>query len=117
MIGVHKATFKAWEGNVAAPSTAQIPALIRILGYIPFEHDDTLGSKVRWLRICAGLSKKELSALAACEEGTIGRWENDRVGDQRLLRRGIAAMRERTERLGISEFTASVVTELLGEAS
>jgi hypothetical protein len=90
-----------------------ITAIIRFLGYVPFKHDSTRGGMMRWLRNCAGLSKAELSTLAACDEGTVRRSENNPQSDEGRRGRAMAALEHRLEILGISELTYNVVAELL----
>jgi transcriptional regulator with XRE-family HTH domain len=75
-IGVHVASVQNWERNIGIPLPCQIPAVIRFLGYVPFDHDGSSSSRLRWLRICAGWRQDELAAAARCGVSTIARLES-----------------------------------------
>lgn len=77
-IGVHTASLQNWERNIGTPLPRQIPAIIRFLGYVPLDHDDSLGGKLRWLRIASGWTQEEWGKVAKISPGTIGRWEEGR---------------------------------------
>jgi DNA-binding XRE family transcriptional regulator len=72
------ASLQNWERNIGTPLPRQIPAIIRFLGYVPFKHDDTLGGKLRWLRIASGWTQEDWGKVAKISPGTIGRWEEGR---------------------------------------
>ena len=67
-----------WERNMGTPLPRQMPAIIRFLGYVPFKHDDSLGGKLRWMRIASGWTQDEWGQVAKISPGTIGRWEEGR---------------------------------------
>lgn len=72
------ASLQNWERNLVTPLPRQIPAIIRFLGYVPFKHDDSLGGKLRWLRIASGWTQEDWGKVAKISPGTIGRWEEGR---------------------------------------
>jgi DNA-binding XRE family transcriptional regulator len=67
-----------WERNLSVPMPSQIPAIIRFLGFVPFNHDGSLAGKLRWLRIAAGWTQDDWAKAANISPGTIGRWEGGR---------------------------------------
>ena len=114
-LGAEKTSLQNWERGIYEPIPRFYPAIIRFLSFVPFAHDGTFGGQTRWLRLCAGWSQEELAAVVPCRECTIWRWETNQCVDKRRWGRGIAAMKERLSKLGLSELTARVTQELLNE--
>lgn len=75
---MHTASLQNWERNIGTPLPGQMPEIIRFLGYVPFTHDGSLGSKLRWLRTSAGWTQDDWARAARISPGTIGRWEEGR---------------------------------------
>ncbi len=53
-----------------------MPAIIRFLGYIPFEFGGTLPERLIGYRKTRGLSRKKLARILGVDEGTLWLWEN-----------------------------------------
>ena len=100
-IGISTGSLQNWERNVGTPMPKNMPAVIRFLGYVPFEHDGSLGGKTRWLRLGAGWNQEELAVAARCEESTVWRWVSNRPFAKYLWQRGVASLRRRLARLGL----------------
>jgi transcriptional regulator with XRE-family HTH domain len=112
-IGVDRASIQNWERGIYRPIPRYYPAIIKFLGYIPFNHDGSLGSQTRWLRLCVGWTQEELGNAAGCEESTILRWETNQPFEKGRWNQGVAAMIQRLETLGLSELTSGEVAGLL----
>jgi transcriptional regulator with XRE-family HTH domain len=105
-IGVHAASVQNWERNIGTPLPGQIPAVIRFLGYVPFEHDGSLSGRIRWLRTCAGWIQDELAAATRCGVSSIARLESGKYDNVMVeLRRKVErALSKRHDLLGISGY-------------
>jgi DNA-binding XRE family transcriptional regulator len=103
---VHIASVQNWERNLGTPLPCQIPAVIRFLGYVPFDHEGSPSSRLRWLRICAGWTQDELAVAARCGVSTIARLESGEY-DQVMVALRLKAevvLRRRLASLGITGF-------------
>lgn len=74
-LGVHRGSVQNWERNRGVPTAKQMPAIIRLLRYVPFELEHGFGGRLAFLRKCVGLTQVELSVRAGCARDLIGRWE------------------------------------------
>jgi DNA-binding transcriptional regulator YiaG len=108
-LGVHRVSIQNWERNIGIPMPSQLPAIIKFLGYVPFQHDGTPGGKDRWLRLCAGWTQGELAVAAGCDGSTVDKWEMNRPFPTQGWHRGLAVLCERFQKLGLSELTAEKV--------
>jgi|GEM_PF-1317154 len=104
-LGVHRCSIQNWERNIGTPIPAQMPAIIRFLGYVPFGHDGSPGGKTRWFRVCAGWTQDELAEAAGCESVTVWRWETNQPFDHKRWHSGLAVLRERLRSIGLAELT------------
>lgn len=111
-IGVHIGSVQNWERNLGAPAASYVPAVVRFLGYIPFQHDGTVGGRIRWLRLCAGWTQSDLAAAAGCDEATIWRWETNHPRDRRLWVEGVAKLNARLMELGFEPHTGRALAAL-----
>ena len=71
--------------------------------------------QIRWLRLCAGWTQKDLAAAVGCDEVTIWKWETGHRFDTGLRNRGVETLHERLARLGFEAFTAEVAAALKTE--
>ena len=71
-IEVEKTSIQNWERGISKPLPRFIPAIIKFLGYVPFSHDGTLGSRLRYIRQCVGWSQEELAPECGCHADTLG---------------------------------------------
>jgi DNA-binding transcriptional regulator YiaG len=78
MIGVSEDTITYWENGRTVPLISAIPAVIRFLGYNPYEVDtSTLGGKVKQYRLMKGLSLKNFAKLVHVDPSTVKSWEEN----------------------------------------
>jgi DNA-binding XRE family transcriptional regulator len=70
-IGVHELTICNWEGNESQPAIHYIPAILRFLGYDPFEPDGSFPQRLVTSRRACGLTQKELAVELGVNPSTI----------------------------------------------
>lgn len=76
LIGVSEDSITYWENGRNAPQIQHYPAIIRYLGYYPFEHEtETCAGKLQQIRNCMGLSVKQCAALLSVSMDAAKRWE------------------------------------------
>lgn len=79
LFGVSEDFITYWENNRSTPQIHYYPALIRFLGYCPFELDlTTFEGRIKAYRYLHGLSRKHFAKLMAVDPQTIVNWENGR---------------------------------------
>jgi transcriptional regulator with XRE-family HTH domain len=74
-IGVDLTTYRNWERNHTSPRTRYLPAVIRFLGYTPYEPPESFGDWLRMVRRSAGLTQKQLAARIGVDPSTVRGWE------------------------------------------
>lgn len=77
-LGVSPDTVRNWEVGRAQPALWQWPALIRFLGYAPFdtaEDSDSLAARLKSYRQLHGVSHKRLAAVLGVDPSTVLRWK------------------------------------------
>ncbi|MBD1363486.1 helix-turn-helix domain-containing protein [Mucilaginibacter sp. ZT4R22] len=73
---VEENTITGWELERSQPLMKHYPAIIRFLGYYPFDHEtDSLAGKLKHLRHCHGLSFKECARRLSISVDAAMRWE------------------------------------------
>ena len=78
IIGVTEDTITYWENGRTVPQISVVPAVIRFLGYNPYEVDtSTLGGKVKQYRLMKGLSLKNFAKLVHVDPSTVKTWEDN----------------------------------------
>ena len=77
-IGVDLTTYRNWEWNRTSPRTRYLPAVIRFLGYTPYEPPETFGEWLRMVRRSAGLTQRQLAARLGVDPSTVRGWETGR---------------------------------------
>ena len=77
LLGVHPGGLENWEYGRTAPADRFYPAIISFLGVNPLPAARTRGGVIRRERITRGWSRKHLAFVAAVDEATIKRLEND----------------------------------------
>ena len=75
-IGVTASTVNNWEKHRSAPGLREWPSVIRFLGYLPFEVDDSPAALIKAYRLVRGLSQYELAKQNRVDESTAWRWES-----------------------------------------
>jgi DNA-binding XRE family transcriptional regulator len=107
-IGVHIASLQNWERNMGTPFPRQMPAIIRFMGYVPFKHDDSLGGKLRWLRIASGWTEEDWGKVAKISPGTIGRWEEGRgIQGSPVIRKSLNLLVKRLVATGVKNLVSA----------
>lgn len=94
----------AWERGKARPLARRYGSIVRFLGYDPEPAGDTLGGRLRAVRLRLGLSQEELAARTGLDEGTIVDLERNRRSPSKRTRRKISSLLQATadESLGSS---------------
>jgi len=76
IIGVDEDTITGWELGRYVPQVHWYPAIIKYLGYYPFDHEtETISGKLLQVRYCNGWSCKELAIVLGVDTATVRRWE------------------------------------------
>ncbi|WP_286833460.1 helix-turn-helix transcriptional regulator [Sphingobacterium sp. UBA7038] len=79
LFGVSEDCITYWENNRSTPQITYYPALIRFLGYYPFELDlTTFEGRIKAYRYLNGLSRKHFAKLMVVDPQTVIGWENGR---------------------------------------
>jgi DNA-binding transcriptional regulator YiaG len=74
-MGVHFTTLQGWEEGRRNPTPRNMPAVIRFLGYAPFDHGETLGDRLKFERKLRGLTRPMHAAQLGVHTTTLWRWE------------------------------------------
>jgi DNA-binding XRE family transcriptional regulator len=78
IIGVSEACITLWENNKSKPYVKYYPKIIKFLGYIPFDIDNsTLGGQIKLYRYLTGLSQEELAIRLNVNESTVFHYEKN----------------------------------------
>ncbi len=78
-LGVSEDCVCYWEQNRNQPRLYQYPAIIKFLGYYPFDHEtETFGGKIKRYKYEHGLSNEKLAKLLGVDETTIANWERNK---------------------------------------
>ncbi len=87
-LGINYWTFMTWEkGRVPLPWA--YPAIIKFLGYEPWDEPATLGEQLKAERLRRGLSIDAAAKACGADEGTFMRWERDEWNPMQPSRPGI----------------------------
>jgi DNA-binding transcriptional regulator YiaG len=74
-IGVNKATIANWESNRSKPAITSMPAIIRLLGYVPLSMPHSISDRLVHSRTLIGLSQGEAAERIGVDQCTLARWE------------------------------------------
>jgi DNA-binding transcriptional regulator YiaG len=77
-IGVDLTTYRNWEWNRTSPRSRYLPAMIRFLGFTPYETPARFGEWLRMVRRSAGLTQRRLAAQLGVDPSTVRVWEGGR---------------------------------------
>lgn len=78
MFGVSHNVVGNWERNEAMPNSKHRPKLVKFLGRVPWEIDQsTFGGKLEHARLLKGLSMDELAKLIGVKKTKISRLERN----------------------------------------
>jgi DNA-binding transcriptional regulator YiaG len=78
IIGVTTDTVTYWENGRSVPQITFIPAIMKFLGYNPYQTDtSTLGGRVKHYRYMKGLSLKRFAKLLKVDTSTVNSWEEN----------------------------------------
>jgi len=110
LLGVHRGSIQLWEQGRGEQGVRSFPAIIRFLGYVPFECNGTPGGRFAFLRRCSGKTQEELAALAGCNPSSIGRWESGLPGNPTKSDAAIAQIWAELERFGIDQTVSRAFT-------
>jgi DNA-binding transcriptional regulator YiaG len=86
-LGVSEDCVCYWEQNRNQPRLYQYPAIIKFLGYYPFDHEtETFGGKIKRYKYEHGLNNEKLAKLLRVDETTVASWE---LNNRRPLKRSM----------------------------
>lgn len=71
VIGVSPGTVYNWERGRSWPALRNWPAVIGVLGFVPFEVGDTLGGRIRAWRKIHGVPRSELAHRLGVDASTV----------------------------------------------
>ncbi len=97
-MGVNYWTFRTWESG-RDPLPWAYPAIIKFLGYEPWDEPMSLGEQLKAERLRRGLTIKAAGHAAGADEGTFMRWERDEWNPQQPSRPGVVQFLALTEPL------------------
>jgi len=103
LLGVHRGSIQLWEQGRGDQGVRSFPAIIRFLGYVPFECDGTPGGRFAFLRRCSGKTQEELAALTGCDPSSIARWENGITEGAKKFDTATAQLWAELKKSGIAE--------------
>jgi transcriptional regulator with XRE-family HTH domain len=103
LLGVHRGSVQLWEQGRGEQGVRSFPAIIRFLGYVPFECDATPGGHFAFLRRCSGKTQEELAELTDCDPSSIARWESGMTKGAKKLDATTAEVWAELKKSGITE--------------
>ena len=109
LLGVHRGSIQLWEQGRGEQGVRPLPAIIRFLGYVPFDCDETPGGQFAFLRRCSGKTQEELAELVGCDATSIWRWERGLIDGARKLDRAITRIWKELQRLGIDQIAKEIL--------
>lgn len=78
-LGVSEDCVCYWEQNRNQPRLYQYPAIIKFLGYYPFDHEtETFWGKIKRYKYEHGLSNKKLAKLLGLDASSVASWQNNK---------------------------------------
>jgi DNA-binding transcriptional regulator YiaG len=97
-LGVSEDCVCYWEQNRNQPRLYQYPAIIKFLGYYPFDHEtETFGGKIKRYKHEHGLSNEKLAKLLGVDETTIANWErNKRKPSNKIMKTVLSVLTKNT---------------------
>jgi DNA-binding transcriptional regulator YiaG len=79
-LGVDRETLRGWEQGLFHPLLRHYPRIIKLLGYIPFETDETtLAGKIKKYRYINGLTQRQFANLINADIVTVWKWEKRNI--------------------------------------
>ena len=108
-LGMHFASLQLWERGIGDPGVKPLPAIIRFLGYVPFECQATPGGRISFLRRCCGKTQEELAGMISCNPDTVCRWESNLTAISRKHHLAESVLRCELESLGIRDFVSASI--------
>lgn len=112
LIGTNTSTVTNWEKGHSEPVIRLMPAIIELLGYIPFEVAQSQGDQLIAYRRIRGISKERLAEELKVDITTLLRWERGvtpKKLEHRELIDGIA--NRLIEELGLMVYAGSIVAD------
>ncbi len=96
LMGVNYWTFITWEKG-REPLPWAYPAIIKFLGYEPWDAPTTLGEQLKAERLRRGLTIKAAAKVSDVDEGTFLHWERDEWRPQRRCQERVCGFLSRTQ--------------------
>lgn len=113
---MHTASFQNWDRNIGVPMPAQIPAIIRFLGYVPFPTPCCQGDLFRSVRVCCGWTQADVANASGSNENSIGRWEAGKNPDRIKWNAAVDSLKKHVGELGLGKILNPLVVALAGQA-
>jgi transcriptional regulator with XRE-family HTH domain len=75
-IGVTEQMISLWETHRSAASVSKMPAIIRFLGFTPYEPPRSFGEWLKLVRFSLGYSRRRLASLIGGDQRSVIEWES-----------------------------------------
>ena len=86
-IGAHITSLWAWETNTKTPALRYYPAILKFLGYDPWQgEDESFAQKIKKYRYRNGLSQVQLASMLKVDPRTVSDWEAGRKQPSKVNR-------------------------------
>ena len=111
-LGLKTNPIERWERGVAEPNVGRLPPVIRFLGYVPFECNQTPASQFLFLRRCCGMTQTRLAKRLGCNLSSVWRWENGMADGAQKFESAMVRIWEELRRVGIAEIIQTKLSSL-----
>lgn len=87
LLGSTECSVYYWETNRTTPTLTYLPAIVKFLGYCPYDPAWSPGERLTMARQYRGMTQEALARLLGVDPGTLARWERDERQPMRLCRK------------------------------
>lgn len=84
MAGANEHPTSNWEQYGAIPTVTFLPAIVKFLGYCPYDPAWYPGETLAMARHYRGITQEAMARLVAVDPGTLARWERNERRPLRL---------------------------------
>ena len=87
LLGSTECSVYYWETSRTAPTLTHLPAIVKFLGYCPYDPAWGPGETLAMARKYRGISQEAMARLVGVDPGTLARWERHEGRPLRLCRK------------------------------